>query len=116
MAGDAESGSVSQTGPLPAYVTQVSFAWVAHLFFRKNLEIPWHQSRRNGCVGGLLTMVIAEIGQQSAVRLVGVFQGVAGNIEESITVGATTPYGDPTYGTRYLEFTIYHNSLSLCLI
>jgi hypothetical protein len=56
----------------------------------------------------LATIVAAKIGYQSAVRLASIFQGMAWDIEQPLTAGATTGYGNPTYGTRYFELTIDH--------
>ena len=58
--------------------------------------------------GSLVTIVIAESCHQFAVRLAGIFQGKAWDVEEPMTVGAATRYSDPTYRARYFEFTIYH--------
>jgi hypothetical protein len=42
------------------------------------------------------------------VRLASILQGMAWDIEEPLTAGATTGYGDPTYGARYFKLTICH--------
>jgi hypothetical protein len=68
------------------------------VFFSTESEIfPRHKSWRSGFVGTLVTTVTAEICQKFAVRLASIFQGLAGDIEEPMTAGATTRYGDPTY-------------------
>ena len=66
----------------------------------------------SGLVGILATIVIVEICHKSAVRLASMLQGYASDIEEPMTVGATTRYGDPTYRACYFEFTIYHYRLA----
>jgi hypothetical protein len=53
---------------------------------------------------GLSAVVTMEIGHEFTVRLAGLFQGLAGDIEKPTTVGTTTSYGDPTYGTCDFEF------------
>ena len=61
-----------------------------------------------GLVGNLVTIVSLEICHKFAVRLASIFQRVAWDFKKSPTLGATSPDGDPTYRTRYFEFTIYH--------
>jgi hypothetical protein len=67
-------------------------------FFSQPSEMPaCDKSLRSGFVGALVTNVIVEICQKFAVCLASILQGLAGDIEEPMTMGATAPYGDPTY-------------------
>jgi hypothetical protein len=80
-------------------------------FRKKSGTFTGHKNSRIGLVGLLVTIVIVEICHKSAVRLASIFQGLAWDIEEPITLGATAPYGDPTYRARYFEFAICHTLL-----
>jgi hypothetical protein len=80
-------------------------------FRKRSGTFTGHKNSRIGLVGILVTIVIVEICHKSAVRLASIFQRLAWDIEEPITLGTTTPYGDPTYRARYFEFAICHTLL-----
>jgi hypothetical protein len=78
---------------------------------KKSVMFAGHKNSRIGLVGILVTIVIVEICHKSAVRLASIFQRLAWDIEEPMTVGASTPYRDPTYRACCFEFAICHTLL-----
>lgn len=80
---------------------------------KKSVMSTGHKNSGIGLVDTLVTSVTVEIGHKSAVRLASIFQGLAWDIEQPITLGATAPYCDPTYRARYIKFAVSHTLLPL---